>query len=97
MMSMEPSTPQTQHSDTSINDVMSDMDIPNCSKLIETSENELQNESIRDLDINEVAAEAQANVESNFTVNMENPLQNQQIQIINDVDECELWMQELKS
>lgn len=96
-MSMEPSTPQTQHSDTSINDVMSDMDIPNCSKLIETSENELQNESIRDLDINEVAAEAQANVESNFTVNMENPLQNQQIQIINDVDECELWMQELKS
>lgn len=94
---MEPSTPQTQHSDTSINDVMSDMDIPNCSKLIETSENELQNESIRDLDINEVAAEAQANVESNFTVNMENPLQNQQIQIINDVDECELWMQELKS
>lgn len=97
MMSMEPSTPQTQHSDTSIDDVMSDMDIPNCSKLIETSENELQNESIRDLDINEVAAEAQANVESNFTVNMENPLQNQQIQIINDVDECELWMQELKS
>lgn len=97
MMSMEPSTPQTQHSDTSINDVMSDMDIPNCSKLIETSENELQNESIRDLDINEVAAEAQANVESNVTVNMENPLQNQQIQIINDVDECELWMQELKS
>lgn len=97
MMSMEPSTPQTQHSDTSINDVMSDMDIPNGSKLIETSENELQNESIRDLDINEVAAEAQANVESNFTVNMENPLQNQQIQIINDVDECELWMQELKS
>lgn len=43
-----------------------------------------------------VAVQTPAQIESKLSANIESPMQNQQIHVIENIEDCQLWMRTLK-